>query len=188
MSNTSNMFKKHLAIFAKKSAKLVIHREADVYYVCDGFTMLKMPAIYYEVYARPVASAFIPLESGQCAIRAQGEALPKLSAPTYDCAKIFNGHSAKLAANITDLMCLGEGKRTIRFVTVADKKVATYNNDYINAVLEYANKDTFRATEDRFPVLKWENEELQLGFLIMPINNARAVQNLSDVGALAGSR
>jgi hypothetical protein len=183
MSNT-NIFKKHLSIFDKKSVKLVINRENDVYYICDGYTMLKMPAIHYEVYARPVSPAFIPLEDGQCAIRAAGDVLPKISAPSYNAANIFNGHKADEPALITDLLHLGEGKKVMRFVNVNNDKIAIYNNDYINAVMEYAVSDKFNATSDRFPVLKWENADMQLGCLVMPINNATALGNLAYIGGI----
>lgn len=115
----ANTFKKHLTILAKKSAKLVINREDDVYYICNGSTMLRMPDIYYETYARPVSSAFIPLENGQSAIKQPGDIMPRLSAPTYCTTKIFNSHDAKLPAEITDLMCLSDGKKTIRFVSIS---------------------------------------------------------------------
>ena len=59
-----------------------------------------------------------------------------------------------------------------------------YNNDYINAVLEYANSDKFMATSDRFPVLKWEDMGLDIGCLVMPINNAVALGNLAYVGGI----
>ena len=180
-----NIFKKHLSILAKKSAKLVINREGDAYYICDGFTMLKMPAIYYETYARPVSSAFIPLEAGQSAIKQPGDIMPKLSAPTYNTSRIFDGHVAKLAAYITDLMCLSEGKKTIRFVSISGSKIAMYNHDYICAVLEYADTEKFRATADRFPVLKWEDPDMGLGCLVMPVNNPRALAHLATIGSAA---
>jgi hypothetical protein len=85
---------------------------------------------------------------------------------------------------ITDILHLGEGKKIMRFFTVDNEKVAIYNNDYINAVLEYANSDNFRATSDRFPVLKWEDMGLGIGCLVMPINNAVALGNLAYVGGI----
>ena len=183
MANT-NIFKKHLTIFAKKSKKLVIHRVNDIYYICDGYTMLKIPAIHYEVYARPVSSVFIPLENDQSADRSAGELLPKIFAPSYNAANIFESHKAEKPAIITDLLHLGEGKKVMRFFTVDNEKVAIYNNDYINAVLEYANSDKFMATSDRFPVLKWEDMGLDIGCLVMPINNAVALGNLAYVGGI----
>lgn len=181
----ANHFKKHLTFLAKKSAKLVINREDDTYYICDGFTMLKMPDLYYEVYARPVSSAFIPLENGQSAIKQPGDIMPKLSAPTYCTSKIFNSHDAKLSAAITDLMCLSDGKKVIRFVGISGDKVAMYNNSYIDAALEYADFDKFHATADRFPVLKWENPDIRLGCLVMPVNNPRALEHLATIGSAA---
>lgn len=167
---TYNNYKKHAMIFAKnKKQKIIITRENDHYYISEGYTMLKLPAVYYDVLLRPLSPLFLQLENGQKAIRRPGEELPEIDPGTADLANIFSRYKCENPVNITDFLYnpIGNKKAAIRLVEI-NWNFQQYNDDYISAAVEYA--DSFTASPDRFPILKYENE-MGVGCLIMPINN-----------------
>lgn len=179
---TYNNYKKHAMIFAKnKKQKIIITRENDCYYISEGFTMLKLPAVYYDVLIRPLSPLFLTLENGQKAIRRPGEELPEMDMGVASLENIFSRFKCENPVNITDFVYdpIGNKKAAIR-LTEINGKFHQYNDDYISAALEYA--DSFTASADRFPVLKYEND-MGAGCLIMPINNQacnEAIYNLKE--------
>lgn len=180
---TYNNYKKHAMIFAKnKKQKIIITRENDCYYISEGCTMLKLPAVYYDVLIRPLSPLFLQLENGQKAIRRPGEELPEMDVAAADLANIFSRFECENPVNITDFIYdpIGNKNAAIRLTDI-NGKFCQYNNDYISAAMEYA--DSFMASYDRFPVLKYENE-MGVGCLIMPVNNTacnEAMGNLMGV-------
>lgn len=139
-----NQFKKHAMIFAKnKKQRIIIERIEDRYYISEGFTMLCVPSVFYDVLIRPLSPLFLPLENGQKAIRRPGE----------------------------------DQKINIRLMDVGGKLVQ-YNDGYISAILEYA--DSFKASADRFPVLKWE-DGAGTGCIILPVNNKPCFAALDEL-------
>lgn len=179
---TYNNYKKHAMIFAKnKKQKIIITRENDCYYITDGYTMLKLPAVYYEVLLRPLSQLFLQLENGQKAIRRPGEELPEIDPGAAELANIFSRFKCENPVNITDFLYdpIGNKKAAIRLAEI-NWKFHQYNDGYISAAMEYA--DSFTASADRFPVLKYENE-IGVGCLIMPVNNTtcnNAIGNLKE--------
>lgn len=179
---TYNNYKKHAMIFAKnKKQKIIITRENDCYYIANGYTMLKLPAVYYDVLLRPLSPLFLQLENGQKAIRRPGEELPEITVDAPDLANIFSRFKCENPVNITDFLYdpIGNKNAAIRLVEI-NWKFHQYNDGYISAAMEYA--DSFTASADRFPVLKYENE-MGVGCLIMPVNNKpcfEAIGNLRE--------
>lgn len=179
---TINLYKKHALLFAKnKKQRIIIQRENDCYYISEGFTMLKLPAVYYDVLIRPLSPLFLQLENGQKAIRRPGEELPEMDVGAADLANIFSRYKCENPVNITDFLYdpIGNKNAAIRLAEI-DWKFHQYNDGYISAAMEYA--DSFTASNDRFPVLKYENE-MSVGCLIMPINNkpcSEAIGNLRE--------
>lgn len=179
---TYNNYKKHAMIFTKnKKQKIIITRENDSYYISEGYTMLKLPAVYYDVLLRPLSPLFLQLENGQMAIRRPGEELPEIDPGAANLANIFSLWKCENPVNITDFVYdpIGNKKAAIR-LTEINGKFYQYNYDYISAAMEYA--DSFTASADRFPVLKYENE-MGVGCLIMPVNNQHcndAISNLKE--------
>lgn len=176
-----NQFKKHAMIFAKnKKQRIIIERIEDHYYISEGFTMLCVPYVFYDVLIRPLSPLFLPLENGQKATRRPGEDLAQIDPePAGSFANIFAQYSCENPATVTPFMYapIQNHKINIRFVNVAGKLVQ-YNDDYISAAMEYA--DSFKATADRFPVLKWENEA-GAGCIILPVNNEPCFAAMDDL-------
>ena len=179
---TYNSYKKHAMIFAKnKKQKIIITRENDCYYISEGCTMLKLPAVYYDVLIRPLSPLFLQLENGQKAIRRPGEELPEIDPGAASLENIFSRFKCENPVNITDFLYdpIGNKRAAIRLAEI-NWKFQQYNDDYISAAMEYV--DIFTASDDRFPVLKYENE-MGVGCLIMPVNNTtcgNAIGNLKE--------
>lgn len=179
---TYNSYKKHAMIFAKnKKQKIIITRENDCYYISEGFTIFKLPAVYYDVLLRPLSPLFLQLENGQKAIRRPGEELPEIDMSIASLENIFSRFKCENPVNITDFIYdpIGNKNAAIRLAEI-NGKFYQYNDGYISAAMEYA--DSFTASADRFHVLKYENE-IGVGCLIMPINNAQcnnAIGNLKE--------
>ena len=179
---TYNNFKKHAMIFAKnKKQKIIITRENDCYYIADGFTMLKLPAVFYDVLLRPLSPLFLQLENRQKAIRRPGEELPEMDVAAADLANTFSRLECENPVNITDFIYdpIGNKNAAIRLAEI-NWQFYQYNDGYISAAMEYAG--TFTASNDKFPALKYENE-MGVGCLIMPINNSscnNAIGNLRE--------
>ena len=73
-----NIFKKHLQIFIKSTQRTVIQRADDIYYISDGYTLLRLPDWLYNAEVRPVSPIFPALENGQSATRQAGAPLAEL--------------------------------------------------------------------------------------------------------------
>lgn len=178
----NNVFKKYLNLFIKnKQQKTVIQRDNDIYYICNGYIMLRLPAVFYTAYARTLSPIFCELENGQSATRKPGEMLAELDPPSKSMVKIFVDTETPNAATITDLFYITSEKKTVRYVKTGKKKITVYNNDYITAALDFVPFDQFQATADRFPVLKWIDSDFETGVLIMPVNNPAALNAVLDV-------
>ena len=178
----SNVFKKYLNLFVKnKSGKVVIQRDNDLYYICDGYIMLRLPAVFYTAYARTLSPMFIELENGQSATKQPRDILPTLDPPSKSMVKIFLDTDATNAATITRLFYITDEKKMLRYVQTGEKKISLFNDQYISAALDFVPVDQFRATADRFPVLKWTDTDYQTGVLIMPVNKAAALDHVCNV-------
>lgn len=167
-----NIFKKHCNLFIKnKKQNVLIERYNDNYYISDGFTLLRVPDFIYNVAVRPLSPMFVPLENKQGAVRRAGEILPEIKAghctTLHDC---FTRYEATQAAEITPFVYnpVNDSKVYIRLVNLQNGKPMTYNDIYIEAVLEYCG--TLSATADRFPVLKWEDPN-GTACMVLPVNN-----------------
>ena len=177
---TTNLYKKHATLFVKnKKQRTVITRENDCYYITDGFTMLKLPAVYYDVLIRPLSPLFLHLENGQKAIRKPGEELPEIDFTAPNLADIFSRYKCENPVNITDFIYdpIGNKYAAIRMVEIS-WNFHQYNDAFIAAALEYAA--AFKASGDRFPVLKYE-DDMGVGCLIMPINNANCNESMANL-------
>ena len=176
-----NQFKKHAMIFAKnKKQRIIIERIEDRYYISEGFTMLRTPSVFYDVLIRPLSPLFLPLENGQKATRRPGEILAEIEpGTTREFADIFTRYSCETPATVTPFMYapVQDQKINIRLVDVGGKLVQ-YNDGYISAIMEYA--DSFKASAERFPVLKWE-DEAGTGCLILPVNNKPCFAAMDDL-------
>lgn len=170
-----NPYKQHLRIFAKNSYQSVlIERHDGIYYISDGFTMLKIPAGHYELFAVPVNQLYIVLEDEQSAIRRRGEKLPELK-PGHDrtLLNVWEKTQARIPAKITRLLTEStQGDKLLRYVHIGDG-IHLYNDDYIFAMRQYCGENVL-ATAERFPVLKWEDPVTAAGCIILPVNNPAA--------------
>ena len=162
-----------------KKKRIVITRENDCYYIADGFTMLKLPAAYYDVLIRPLSPLFLQLENGQKAMRKPGEELPELDLTAPTLADIFNRYKCENPVNITDFVYdpIGNKYAAIRMVEI-NCNFYQYNANFISATMDYAGN--FTASNDRFPVLKYE-DDMGVGCLIMPINNANCNESIANL-------
>ena len=177
---TTNLYKKHALLFAKnKKQRIIIQMENDCYYITDGFTMLKLPAVYYEVLIRPLSPLFLRLENGQKAIRKPGEELPEIDLTAPSLADIFSKYKCEIPVNITDFVYdpIGNKYAAIRMVEI-NWNFYQHNDTFIAAALEYAVE--FKASGDRFPVLKYE-DDMGVGCLIMPINNTKCYESMANL-------
>ena len=176
---TTNLYKKHAMLFVKnKKQRIVITRENDCYCIADGFTMLKLPAVYYDVLIRPLSPLFLQLENGQKAIRKPGEELPEIDLTAPSLADIFSKYKCEIPVNITDFVYdpIGNKYSAIRMIEI-NWNFYQYNDTFIASALEYAAE--FKASDSRFPVLKYE-DVMGVGCLIMPINNAKCNESMAN--------
>ena len=176
---TTNLYKKHAMIFAKnKKQKIIITRENDCYYITDKSTMLKIPAVYYDVLIRPLSPLFQQLKNGQKAIRKPGEELPELDLTAPNLADIFHIYKCENPVNVTDFLYdpIGNKYAAIRMVEI-NWNFYQYNANFISATMDYAGN--FTASNDRFPVLKYE-DDMGVGCLIMPINNSKCNESFAN--------
>ena len=177
---TTNLYKKHATLFVKnKKQRIVTTRENDCYYIADGFTMLKLPAVYYEVLIRSLSPLFLQLENGQKAIRKPGEELPEIDCCAPDLANLYSKYKCENPVNITDFVYdpIGNKSAAIRMVEI-NRNFYQYNDTFIAAALEYAVE--FKSSGDRFPVLKYE-DDMGVGCLIMPINNTKCNESIANL-------
>lgn len=176
-----NYFKKHLDIFAKdKKHRIIIERHDDFYYISEGFTMIRLPAVFYEVFARPVNPLFISLENGQNAARQPSEPLPVIRPDFSECLrKIWESTKAETPAQLSRLII--ESDNAAARVVKIDRKIMLYNNDFITAIRQYCGE--VKATADRFPVLKWE-DEAGTGCIVLGINNAALLDCIREIAAV----
>lgn len=174
-----NPYKKHLDTFVKnKNQRVLIERHDDYYFISEGFTILRLHAVYYETFARPVNSMFIPLENGQQAKRQPGEPLPEIQPGTADtCKKVWTMTKAINDAKLTPIIYETDNGQC-RIVKTGNKMMM-YNEKYINAIRQYCN-DEIKCTADRYPVLKWEGAAGD-GCIILGVNNRAAWDNLRKV-------
>lgn len=181
----TNMFKKYVNLFVKnKTTSIVIQRKDDCYYICDGFIMLKLPAVFYTAYVRTVSPIFPDLAEGQNAIRKPGEALAELAPENRNFADLLDKFNADKPAKLTRLLCLNDQNKLVRYVNIGKNKMAVYNNDFIAAAQEFIDSENVKATSDRYPVLKWENADMQIACVIMPVNFPGAAAALKDVAMI----
>jgi len=174
-----NPYKKHLDAFAKNNERpVLIEHHDDFYYISEGFTILRLPAVYYEIFARPVNPLFISLENGQQAKRPPREKLPEIQPGTADtCKKVWTMTEATNDAKLTPvIMDLDNGQCQI---VKTGNKMMMYNEKYINAIRQYCD-DEIKCTADRYPVLKWEGAAGD-GCIILGVNNRAAWDNLRKV-------
>ena len=177
---TTNLYKKHAMLFAKnKKQRIIIQRENDCYYISDGFTMLKLPAVYYDVLIRPLSPLFLQLENGQKAIRKPGEEPPEIDLTAPNLADIFSRYKCENPVNITDFVYdpIGNKYAAIRMVEI-NWNFYQYNDTFIASALEYAIE--FKASDGRFPILKYV-DDIGAGCLIMPINNAKCNESMANL-------
>lgn len=170
-----NPYKQHLRIFYKNTAQNVcIQRDNGVYYISDGFTMIKLPAERYELFAVPVNPLYIPLQDGQSVIRRRGEKLPEPNPGNVHMLRdIWEKTQAQIPAKITRLLVENSsGDKLMRYVRIGDN-IHIYNDDYIFAIRQYCGENVF-ATAERFPVLKWEDPAMVTGCLVLSVNNSAA--------------
>ena len=141
--------------------------------------MLKLPAVYYDVLLRPLSQLFLQLENGQKAIRKPGEELPEIDYCAPDLANIYTKYKCENPINITDFIYdpIRNKYAAIRIVEI-NWNFYQYNDTFIAATLEYAVE--FKASGDRFPVLKCE-DDMGVGCLIMPINNAKCNESIANL-------
>ena len=176
---TTNLYKKHAMLFAKnKKRRIIIQRENDCYYITDRSTMLKLPAVYYDILIRPLSPLFLQLENGQKAIREPGEELPEIDLTAPNLADIFSKYKCENPVTITDFIYnpIGNKYAAIRMVEI-NWNFCQYNDTFMGAALEYAAE--FKASGDRFPVLKYE-DDMGVGCLIMPINNTNCNESMAN--------
>ena len=177
---TTNLYKKHAMLFVKnKKRRIVITRENDCYYITDAFTMLKLPAVYYDVLIRPLSPLFLQLENGQKAIRKPGEELPEIDLTAPSLADIFSKYKCEIPVNITDFVYdpIGNKYAPIRMIEI-NWNFYQYNDTFIASAREYAIE--FKASDDRFPVLKYV-DDIGVGCLIIPINNAKCNESMANL-------
>ena len=170
-----NPYKEHLRIFAKNTAQnVLIQRDNGVYYISDGFTMIRLSSGQYELFAVPISPLYIPLEDGQSVIRRRGEKLPEPNpGGAYVLRDMWEKTQAQIPAKITSLLTESrDGNKLMRYVHIGGN-IHIYNDDYIFAMRQYCGENVF-ATADRFPVLKWEDTATGAGCIVLPINNPAA--------------
>lgn len=174
-----NQFKKHLSVFVKNTAlRVIIERVGDFYYISDSYTMLRLPAVYYAVMARPVSPLFVELQENTHARRNPGEMLPEVQSGHASLAAIWERTKADQGATVTRLSYDDQDdKKRLRYVITGGRPVV-YNDAYIMAAFEYCGG--FSATADRFPVLKYDGKD-GTGCIIMPVNSLSAREALSDL-------
>ena len=171
-----NPYKEHLRIFAKNAYQnVLIQRDNGFYYISDGFTMIRLSARHYELFAAPVnQQLYIMLEDGQSVIRRRGEKLPEPNPGSAHVLRdIWKKTQAQIPAKVTRLLVENsDGDKLMRCAHVGDE-IHLYNDDYIFAIRQYCGENVL-ATADRFPVLKWEDTETGTGCIVLPINNPAA--------------
>ena len=176
-----NKFKKHAMIFAKnRRQRIMIERIDDRYYITEGHTMLCVPTVFYDVMLRPLSPLFLPLENGQKAARRPGDDLAEIDqGAAGELASIFARFDSKSPATVTPFLYapIEDQKTNIRLVNV-DGRLVQYDDGYISAAMEYA--DSFKATAEHFPALKWE-DEAGTGCLILPVRNPPGLSALDDL-------
>lgn len=170
-----NPYKKHLQIFAKNTRQpILIERHNGIYYIADGFTMLKIPAGHYELFAVPVNPLYIILQDEQAATRRRGEKLPELK-PGNDRTlfNIWEKTQARIPAKITRLLTENsQNTAMLRYIQIGEN-IHLYNENYISAMREYCGENVY-GTRERFPVLLWEDPTTGTGCMILPVNNPAA--------------
>ena len=177
---TINLYKKHALLFVKnKKQRIIIQRENDCYYITDGCTMLKLPAVYYDVLIRPLSPLFLQLENGQKAIRKPGEELPEIDLTAPSLADIFSKYKCEIPVNITDFVYdpIGNKYSAIRMIEI-NWNFYQYNDTFIASAREYAIE--FKASDGRFPALKYV-DDIGVGCLIMPINNTKCNESMANL-------
>lgn len=170
-----NPYKQHLRIFAKNTAQnVLIQRDNGMYYISDGFTMIRLSAGHYELFATPINPVYVPLEDGQSIIRRRGEKQVESNpGGAHVLRNMWEKTDARIPAKITRLLSEStSGDKLLRYVHIGDG-IHLYNDDYIFAMRQYCNENVF-ATVDRFPVLKWEDPAMGTGCIILPVNNPAA--------------
>lgn len=179
-----NIFKKHLTCFIKnKKGKVVINRVSDLYYICDGFTMLRVPVDVYNSCIRTESPIFCPLENEQHATREAREPLATVSPyKSTAMADIFNRTQATQPAALLHWVYDDPAhyKHPLRAVQVAGK-VISFDSRYTDAISEYAALDALGASADRHPVIKWADTDSGLGCLVMPVNSDHFRSALADL-------
>ena len=174
---SKNQYKKHAMVFAKnKKQRIIVERKGDFYYISEGFSMLRIPYVFYEILVHPLAPLFVKLEDGQKATREAGREIPTIGYGDGSLARIFDKANATVETSVTPFLYAPvEGLcHNIRLVYVG-KRMVQYNDTYLTAAMEYATG--FNATNDRHPILKFE-DEIGVGCIIMPINNEGCAANL----------
>lgn len=166
---TKNPYKKHAMVFVKnKERTIIVERTGDNIYISEGFSMLRIPYIYYEFYIRPLSPLFVALEDGQKATREGKSEIPTVGYSDGSLARIFDNANATLDTTVTPFLYdASECAHNIRLVQVGNR-LAQYNDTYLSAAMEYAI--AFNATNDRHPVLKFE-DEIGVDCIIMAVNN-----------------
>ena len=171
-----NPFKEHLRIFAKNTYQdVLIQRDNGIYYISDGFTMLRLSSGHYELFAIPVnQQLYIMLEDGQSVVRRRDEKIPEPNpGGAHVLRDMWEKTQAQIPAKITRLLVENsEGDKIMRYVRIGGD-VHIYNDDYIFAMRQYCGENVL-ATADRFPFLKWEDPATGAGCIVLPINNPAA--------------
>ena len=166
---TKNPYKKHAMVFVKNNKmRIVVERTGDNYYISEGFSMLRIPYVFYEILIHPLNPMFVKLEDGQKAIREAGREFPTIGCSDGSLARIFDNTKATLETTVTCFLYDDpDYNRNLHLVNVG-KRLVAYNDEFLRATMEYAT--AFNATNDRNPVLKFE-DEIGVGCIIMPVNS-----------------
>jgi hypothetical protein len=176
---SKNQYKKHAMVFAKnKKQRIIVERKGDFYYISEGFSMLRIPYVFYEILVHPLAPLFVKLEDGQKAIREAGREFPTIGCSDGSLARIFDNTKATLETTVTCFLYDDpDCNRSLHLVNVG-KRLVAYNDEFLRATMEYAT--AFNATNDRHPVLKFE-DEIGVGCIIMPVNSESFAADLETL-------
>lgn len=171
-----NYYKKHLNIFIKGKNPLHLQREEDLYYITDGYTILRLNAVEYTMFAQAYNPVFIPLENGQRATKQLTEILPKLNPSGMDIKKFFP-EEMNIPVKVTPFEYLDSENKTRISIVQAGNRLVTYNAAYIEAASEYTGRKFSVHKLEKFPVLGY-SDDVGTGCAIMPINKPEVADDL----------
>lgn len=175
-----NMYKKHCDIFVKSAKRKDIHiqRENGAYYITDGYTVLTVPAVYYDNFIRPLNAIFTPLQDGEKAIKRTNSAFTEIDPGAWDIKHIFEITTTETPVQILPLAFHGENKAEYQLAKV-NSRVLCFNAAYMAATAEYLCGEPFTAGGGRWPTIKAESTFG--GCLVLPCNCREKLSELLEV-------